>query len=78
MRFSNISLFAVALCSQTAFAFDSTEKYGKREIQGFTILVNPEVEKHPEEAKAAFNRTRITAQKINDAVPEKTARRDEE
>jgi len=68
---SNISLVLVVLCSQTAFAFDSTDKYNKREVQGFTILVNPEVDKHPDEAKAAFAELESQLKKINDAVPEK-------
>ncbi len=70
MRFL-ISLFAVALCSQTTFAFDPADKYNKREIQGFIILVNPEVDKHPDEAKAALTELESQLKKINDAVPEK-------
>jgi hypothetical protein len=54
-----------------ARAFEPTESYKKREIQGFTVLVNPEVEKHPEEAKAAFADLETQLKKVCAVVPEK-------
>ncbi len=68
---SLISLVVIALGSQSTFAFDPIEKYNKREIQGFTVLVHPEVDKHPEEAKAAFAELDAQLKKINEVVPEK-------
>jgi hypothetical protein len=68
------SLFAFVcfgLCSQSVLAYDPTEKYLKREIQGYTVLISPEVEKHPDEAKAAFAELEAQLKKINDVVPEK-------
>src|SRR5580698_10380559 len=65
------SFIFVALCSQDAFAFDPTEKYNKREIQGFTVLVNPEVDQHPEEAQAAFAELESQFKKIEEVVPDK-------
>jgi hypothetical protein len=52
-------------------AFDPIETYAKREIQGFTVLVHPEVEKHPEEAKAAFAELESQLKKVCEVVPEK-------
>src|SRR5580700_9063192 len=67
-----LSSFALlALFCSSAFAFDPTEKYARREIQGFTILVNPEVDQHPEEAKAAFAELESQLKKIEEVVPEK-------
>jgi len=68
---SLISFVVIALGSQSTFAFDPIEKYNKREIQGFTVLVHPEVDKHPEEAKAAFAELDAQLKKINEVVPEK-------
>jgi hypothetical protein len=69
MRF--IALAVVALCSSPAGAFEPTEKYAKRELHGFTVLVHPEVEKHPEEAKAALAELDAQLKKVCDVVPEK-------
>src|SRR5262249_21349128 len=52
-------------------AFEPTENYKKREIQGFTVLVNPEVEKHPDEAKAALAELEKQMRQILAVVPEK-------
>src|SRR5579872_2358385 len=68
---SVVSCIVVALCGQSSFAFDPTDKYNKREIEGFTVLVNPEVDKHPEEAKAAFAELESQLKKIEEIVPEK-------
>jgi hypothetical protein len=65
------ALIVVTLCNPSTFAFDATEKYSKREIQGFTILVNPEVDKHSDEAKAAFAELESQLKKIEEVVPEK-------
>jgi hypothetical protein len=65
------AIVIVALGNPSISAFDPTEKYSPREIQGFTILVNPEVERHPEEAKAAFAELEAQLKKIDEVVPEK-------
>ncbi len=54
-----------------ARAYEPTKNYAKREIQGFTVLVNPEVEKHPAEAKAAFAELEKQLKKLCAVVPEK-------
>lgn len=66
-----VPFVVLALCSQPAVAFDPVEKYSNREIQGFTVLVHPEVDKHPEEAKAAFAELETQLKKINEVIPEK-------
>jgi len=63
--------FASLTFASPALAFDPTDKYVKREMQGFTVLVNPEVEKHPDDAKAAFAELDSQLKKINETVPEK-------
>jgi hypothetical protein len=52
-------------------AFEPTENYKNREIAGFTVLVNPEVEKHPDEAKAAFEELEKQLKKVCEVIPEK-------
>jgi hypothetical protein len=52
-------------------AFEPSENYKKREVQGFTVLVHPDVEKHPEEAKVAFAELDAQLKKICEVVPEK-------
>ena len=64
-------VFASLTFATPAFAFDPTDKYVKREIEGFSLLIHPEVEKHPDEAKAAFAELESQLKKINAAVPEK-------
>lgn len=59
------------LAAPRGAAFEPTDKYAKREIQGFTLLVNPEVAKHPDEAKAAFEELEGQLKKICAVVPEK-------
>jgi hypothetical protein len=61
-------LFAFA---PSAGAFEPTKNYAKREIQGFTVLVHPEVEKHPDDAKAAFAELEAQLKKVTEVVPEK-------
>jgi hypothetical protein len=70
MRFAALAL-AILLPLTRALAFDPAEKYARREIQGFTVLVHPEVEKHTDEAKAAFAELEAQLKKINEVVPEK-------
>jgi hypothetical protein len=70
MRTHFVLLAAIVYC-QAALAFDPTDKYSQREIQGFTVLVNPEVDKHSDEAKAAFAELESQLKKINEVVPEK-------
>lgn len=64
-------LFILLLAAPQLRAFEPSENYKKREMQGFTILVNLEVEKHPDEAKAAFVELEKQLKKINEVVPEK-------
>ncbi len=66
-----LALAALVPLAPRSAAFDPVEKYAKKEIQGFTVLVNPEVAKHPEEAKAAFAELESQLTKINKVVPEK-------
>jgi hypothetical protein len=54
-----------------ARAFEPTANYKAREIQGFAVLVNPEVEKHPAEAKAAFAELEAQLKTLSAVVPEK-------
>lgn len=63
-----VVLFALAA---PAPAFDPVEKYTKREILGFTVLVHPEVEKHPDEMKAALGELEAQLKKVCEVVPEK-------
>jgi hypothetical protein len=70
MRFLT-PVVVLLLLAPGAFAFEPTESYKKREIQGFTVLVNPEVEKHPEEAKAAFAELDAQLKNVCAVVPEK-------
>lgn len=61
----------VLLVAPPALAFDPVEKYARREIQGFTVLVHPEVEKHPDDAKAALAELEAQLKKVCEVVPEK-------
>lgn len=61
----------VLLFAPRAAAFEPTANYTKREAQGFTVLVHPEVAKHPEEAKVAFEELESQLKKICAVVPEK-------
>jgi hypothetical protein len=65
------ALLVVLVVAPPATAFDPIEKYTRREIQGFTVLVHPDVAKHPEEAKAAFDELEAQLKKITEVVPEK-------
>lgn len=65
------ALIGVLAVAAHAAAFDPIEKYTKREIQGFTVLVHPEVEKHPDEATAAFAELEAQLKSINEVVPAK-------
>src|SRR5689334_24921298 len=65
-----VSLAVLAFASP-ALAYDPTDSYAKREIQGFTVLVHPEVEKHAEQAKAALAELEAQLKRINEVVPAK-------
>jgi hypothetical protein len=52
-------------------AFEPTANYKSREVQGFTVLVHPDVEKHPDEAKAAFEELEKQLKNVCGVVPEK-------
>ena len=68
------SLLAFAsflIVAPRAAAFDPTDRYEKREVRGFTILVNPEVLKHPDDAKVAFGELDDQLKKLIAVVPEK-------
>jgi hypothetical protein len=71
MRFVPFALAVLLPLAPSASAFDPAEKYAKRELQGFTILVHPDVEKHADEAKAAFAELESQLKKINEVVGEK-------
>ena len=51
MRWLALVAALVAFAPRTA-AFDPTDQYEKRDMRGFAILVNLEVHKHADEAKA--------------------------
>jgi len=55
----------------TTAPFDPVEKYSKREVRGFTVLIHPEVEKHPDDAKAALAELDSQLAEIERVVPEK-------
>jgi hypothetical protein len=52
-------------------AFEPTTGYKKHEVQGFTVLVNPEAEKHADELKAAMAELDAQLKKVCAVVPEK-------
>jgi hypothetical protein len=66
-----LSTIALVAFATSASAFDPTDQYAKRQIQGFTVLVHPEVAKHPDEAKAAFAELESQLKTINATVPAK-------
>lgn len=59
------------LAAPRAGAFEPTANYTKREVQGFAVLVHPEVEKHPDEAKAALAELDAQLKRVCEVVPEK-------
>lgn len=63
-------MFPLALVAALV-AFDPTDKYESRDIRGFTVLVNPEVLKHPDDAKAAFAELDAQLKTLSAVVPEK-------
>ncbi|MCI0700640.1 MAG: hypothetical protein L0241_06125 [Planctomycetia bacterium] len=65
------SAILLLLSAPQARAFEPTENYKKREIAGFIVLVNPEVEKHPDEAKIAFEELESQLKKVCEVMPEK-------
>jgi hypothetical protein len=64
-------LIALLFLTSPASAFEPTANYKPREIQGFTVLVHPEVEKHPAEAKEAFAELDSQLKTLAEVVPEK-------
>jgi hypothetical protein len=64
-------LVALLLLASPASAFEPTANYKPREIRGFTVLVHPEVEKHPAEAKEAFAELDAQLKTLGEVVPEK-------
>ncbi|MBN9118411.1 MAG: hypothetical protein J0I06_04480 [Planctomycetes bacterium] len=66
-----LTLIALAVAAPRAGAFEPTANYAKRQVQGFTVLVHPEVEKHADEAKAAFEELDGQLKKVCAVVPEK-------
>ncbi len=59
------------LTAPGASAFEPSENYKKREVQGFTVLVHPEVEKHADEVKVAFEELDSQLKTLCAVVPEK-------
>lgn len=55
-----------------ARAFDPIERYERREVCGFTVLVHPEALKHPDEMRATFAELESQLRKIDAVVPEKS------
>ena len=69
---TRLLVFAVLfLLAPRAGAFEPAANYSERTIHGFTVLVHPEVEKHPDEAKVAFEELDAQLKKIGAVVPEK-------
>lgn len=66
-----IPAVAVLFLAAPAGAFEPTENYKRRDVQGFTVLVHPEVEKHKDEAEAAFKELEKQLKQIGEIVPEK-------
>ena len=54
-----------------AAAFEPTANYATRTVQGFTVMVHPDVAKHPAEAKAAFAELDAQLKKVRATVPAK-------
>ena len=63
-------LLLVAL-APSAPAFDPTDKYEKREVRGWSVLVHPDVLDNKKQADAAFEELDAQLKKIVEAVPEK-------
>ena len=54
-----------------AAAFEPTDRYEPREVRGWTVLVHPEVGKHPDAAKEAFAELDSQLKKVCEVVPAK-------
>jgi hypothetical protein len=54
-----------------SLAFEPTDKYEKREVRGWTVLVHPDVLAQRKDADAAFDELDAQLKKITEAVPEK-------
>src|SRR5205085_10387335 len=61
----------LAAFAPPAAAFEPTEKYEKREVRGWAVLVHPDVLSHKKDAEAAFAELDAQLKKITEAVPEK-------
>jgi hypothetical protein len=64
-------LTLLIVLAPAAAAYEPTDKYEKREVRGWEVLVNPEVLGHEAEAKAAFEELDSQLKSITDVVPEK-------
>src|SRR5262249_16468104 len=64
-------LVALVVLAAPAAAFEPTENYEPREVRGFTVLVHPDVPKHPADAKEAFAELDSQLKKLSAVVPEK-------
>ena len=70
LRYLFFLLFIFTLLP-AAKAYVPTSAYKPRQIEGFTILVNPELETHAEEAKPAFVELTAQLKTINRVMPDK-------
>lgn len=66
-----LCLSAILMWLPSVKASEPTSVYKRRQVEGFTILVNPELETHAESAKAAFAELAAQLKAINGVVPNK-------
>ena len=66
-----IILLFLSILLPSAKAYVPTFAYKPRQVEGFTVLVNPELEAHAVEAKAAFQELAAQLKAINGVVPDK-------
>jgi hypothetical protein len=71
MKRSLVTAVVLLFLAPQVRAFEPTENYKKREVQGFAVLVHPDVEKHADEAKVAFEELEKQLKNVCAAVPEK-------
>jgi hypothetical protein len=66
-----VTLAALLAFASPTLAFDPTDRYESRTVQGWAVLINPEVLKHPDEAKATLAELDAQLKKITAVVPAK-------
>lgn len=70
-RFLVPAVAVLLFIAPRARAFEPTENYKSREVQGFTVLVSPEAAKHEDDLKAALAELDAQLKKVGEVVPEK-------